>query len=147
MSGVARHLEGSLITKLEAWKTANPTLVSMIKYPNKAEDSPEADTTKMWLRVSFFPDETDQLTVGDDGLNTMGGIMLINVFAPKGDGAGNANDVADSLVSYLKRGTDCPTVSGYYARVMRSFKSAPIEEERWFNVPVNVRWFQHVANV
>lgn len=149
MSGVAQYLEGSLLTQLQTWLTANSTVLATdpVAYPNREFTPPDASlTAKSWLRVTFIPAETQQASVGDAGMNLMSGIMLINVFSPKGANAGPANALADSLVTAYKRGTNCPAVSGYVARIEKAWRSMALPDERWFNVPVRVKWFQQVTN-
>lgn len=147
MSGVMLNLEGSLITDLETWKAAHSS-VAGIAYPNKEFTPPAVDDlTKAWAEVNFFPKETRQAGVGDAGYNEMGGIMMVNIRVPKGSTAGAAKALADALVTAFKRGTNCTAVSGYVARVKNAWQSSPITEEAWFNVPVNIQWYQHVSNV
>ena len=145
MSRVNSNLFGSMISQLEAFTLTDPR-IDGVAYDNRDYDPPKVDKGKLWLRASFFPAETQQATVGDEGLNEVAGIMLVNVFYPKGKDAGVPNAVSDDLVSYFKRGTTCPEVNGYQARVRMAWRDAALPEENWFNVPVRVRYYQHVTN-
>lgn len=144
MSGVARHLQGSMASQLQLWLTANN--ITKVAWENKPIDPPAPDALEAWARVTFFPKETRQATVGDDGMNDMGGIMLVNVFWPKGKLAGTPNELADSLVSHFKRGTTTPTVSGYQTKIFNAWRDAALSDDVWFNVPVRVRYYQYVTN-
>lgn len=145
MSGVSRHLIGSMAQHLQSWFTTNN--IEHVAWENRPLDPPSPnDTEKPWSRVTFFPAETRQASVGDEGLNEMGGIMLVNVFYPKGKSSGTPNQLADSLMSHFKRGTTTTAVSGYQARVFNTWRDAALPDDTWFNVPVRVRFFQHVTN-
>jgi len=146
MSGVSRHLIGSMADHLQAWFTANS--ISKVAWENAPLDPPEVDdgNAASWARVTFFPKETRQASVGDAGLNDMGGIMLVNLFRPKGELAGAANVLADSLISHFKRGTLTPAVSGHQTKITNAWRDAALPDDVWFNVPVRVRYYQYVTN-
>lgn len=150
MSGVMAHFDGSLGSHLQTWVTANASTISGVAWPNKEFDPPAVDGGKGWVRPKSFPAETIQATVGDSGLNEVGGIYRIDLFYPKGKAAGVPNQIADSLVSHFKRGTNTPDVSGYSARITRAWREAAQDDkanEAWYHIPVRVQWFQHVANL
>lgn len=145
MSGPVSYLMGSMAQHLQTWLTANS--ISKVAWENRPLDPAAVDGTEAWARVSFFPKETVQASVGDNGLNEVGGIMLVNLFYPKGKNAGTPNSLADSLVSHFKRGTLTGAVSGYSAKIWNAWRDAALQEPAWFNVPVRVRYYQQVENV
>lgn len=145
MSGVATHIYGSIGYHLQEWFDTNK--ITAIAWENKSLDPPAIDGTKSWARVSFFPAETRQGSLGDEGLNEMSGIMLVNLFYPKGKGSGILNALADSLVSHFKRGTITAAVSGYTAKIKNAWRDSPLPDDRWFNIPVRVRYYQYVNNI
>lgn len=145
MSGVNQHLIGSMANKFQAWLTANG--YTQVAWENREFTPPAVDGSTPWFRPTFFPAETRQASVGDAGLNEMGGIMLINIFYPKGKNAGTPNQIADSLLSHFKRGTLTDAVSGYQAKIFNAWRDSALPEEAWYNIPVRVRYFQQVNNI
>lgn len=146
MSGVSRHLIGAMANHFQGWLTANSVPDSRVAWPNRPMDPPAVDGSVAWYRATFFPSETRQAGVGDNGFNEMGGIMLINVFYPKGKNSGTPNELADSIISYFKRGTLTSAVSGYQARISSAWRDAALPDEVWYMIPVRIRYFQHVTN-
>ncbi|MBU2567112.1 DUF4128 domain-containing protein [Patescibacteria group bacterium] len=120
-----------------------------------------------------LPAEPRQLTVGGDegGYNEHLGIYQVSCFFPKGANPSTAREEADFIASHFKRGGSVRTVgtgayiitqSGNYlvtqtgdplaiteairVRFLRSWVNGPIEEDRWFHLPVTVRWFADIVN-
>lgn len=120
--------------------------ITSVSWENRAIDAPDTTSTVPWARVTFFPGQTQQATVGDTGYNLMHGILLVNLFYAKGFDTGAVNEAADSLMTYFRRGTITPEVSGYSARINNVWRTRGLEEARWYNLPVNINYFQYVVN-
>lgn len=135
-------LIGSLSKRLSDWAAENDMTV---RWPNDKAFTPPTDGSG-WIRATFFGLESQQAAVGSTGLNLLEGIMHLSVFYPRGTYAGAAYSKAEALISHFKRGTVTDAVSGVVARVSQAWREADLEEEKWFHVPVKVRYFQHVSN-
>lgn len=115
-----------------------------VHWPNSDGFTPPE--TGLWTKVDLLPAETFQSSVGENGFNLLSGILQISIFAPQNSFTGDLNEAVDSLLAHFKRGTVTAAVSGTSARVEKVWRSAALPDERWYMVPVNIRYFQYATN-
>jgi hypothetical protein len=131
----------------DAIRSALDVALSGYQASNVAWENSEFEPTvgTSWLRPTFMPAEPEQADLGDSGRNRLTGIYQVSVFAPTGEGAGEAESKAEDLVTYFKRGKTFVS-GGVTVRVRRAWRSAAAQEADWYHVPVSVMWFAYAAN-
>jgi hypothetical protein len=127
VSTTFNDVQAALDTKL---KTLSGTPVAFPNVPYK----PQAGTT--YVRASFLPTETVQVSLGATGKDETNGIYQIDVVAPRGSGR---PQLLDTVADLFKRGTVL-TYNSVTIRV-RSVSMAPaILEDEWYFVPISVNF-------
>lgn len=102
-----------------------------IAWPNIAYD-PAAGTT--FLRVSFLPGDTEQVSLGASGKDETNAIYQVDVVSPRGAGRTN---IPDAIADHFARGSTL-TYNGTTLRV-RSVSIGPaINDGAWHFVPVSI---------
>lgn len=102
-----------------------------IAWPNIPYE-PAAGTT--YLRPSFLPAETLQVTLGDTGKDETNAIYQVDVVVPRGTGR---STLQDTIADHFKRGTVL-TYNGTTLRV-RSVSIGPaVLDGAWTFVPVSI---------
>lgn len=111
----------------------------------------EADT--LWVRVNFQPNVATRRTAGDNGYSRIEGMFSIVIMSPEGGGGGAARQLADSLVRRFRSGTDLasPNDPDVKVTVQSAFAGAGATDDygdaTYFQVPVFVVWYTHVAGI
>lgn len=127
MSTTFNDVQAALDTKL---KTLSGTPVAFPNVPYK----PQAGT--IYVRASFLPTETVQVSLGATGKDETNGIYQIDVVAPRGSGR---PQLLDTVADLFKRGTVL-TYNSINVRV-RSVSMAPaILDDEWYFVPISVNF-------
>lgn len=97
-----------------------------------------------WWRVTFSP--TGPPTRGSYGVNgyvRVDGEMYIEMYVPAGEGTGRVRRLADDLVAYFKSGTRITSDDGVVVSVWRAWRSAGIQEPKWYHQVVTIWWTVH----
>jgi hypothetical protein len=110
------------------------------------QNVPFTPPTGGYLRASHFPNTTNQITLGDTGINRHEGIFQIDVFTPENEGIIKAMEIAGTIEQHFKRGTYINN-DGVLVRIMQppeittSLKSSP-----YLQTPISIRWQADTAN-
>lgn len=109
-----------------------------VAYPGVHFDSPAAG---YWLELAWFPNETQNYGLGNDGPSLMQGFGQIAVCHRPGSGVMGGLAIADSVINAFRKGT--------------AIGSAKVEREPWVSAvvidgdkvmhPVTVRWKRFAA--
>ena len=86
---------------LETWRTANATTTDIV-YPN-APVPDEAEITSPWLDVRISWVGGDFSTVGNRPRGRHRGSVIVNAYTREGEGTGDADDFADSLIELFRQ--------------------------------------------
>jgi len=91
-----------------------------------------------FMRATFLPARSSQLTVGVDGKDLRLGLYQVDVFVPLNQGTSLANEYADVVMSLFPRGVI--TQSGTDVHISSVWREAGRRVESFYQVPVMVRW-------
>lgn len=127
---------------LETHLLACPSVPTTIVWENTIY-TPVPDVAFLRAMTQHAP--TTQTSIGNDGLNTQSGIFLINSFYGRGDGRGIQNTFLSELVDHFKRGTTI-VENGVSIRIEAVTPQPSIDEDDWFNVPIQVRYIAYTTN-
>lgn len=102
-----------------------------IAWPN-VDYKPTAGST--FLRASFLPGDTEQVTLGGSGKDETNAIYQVDVVSPRGSGR---TSIPDAIADHFSRGSVL-TYNGVNLRV-RSVSIGPaINDGAWHFVPVSI---------
>jgi hypothetical protein len=89
-----------------------------------------------YLRPTFIPGETFQVSMGDAGMESITGIFQVDVFTPKGS---ERTTMPDDIADHFKRGTSL-TEGDAVVRLRTTSISKPSYEQAWTISPITVSW-------
>lgn len=98
MSSYFSDISAALDSRLSSFSGGDP-----IAWPN-VEYTPVSGT--LFLRPTNLPISSEQIGLGDEGLDSHSGIYQIDVVAMAGEGRGAAEAKADAVANHFSRGTD-----------------------------------------
>jgi hypothetical protein len=130
--GIASTIQSALEKRLQTLSGLPPT-----EYPN-VDFEPPADGS-VWCRSTVMPGTPSIASMGVGGLNYYPGIYQVDVFSPKGKGAGDAETLAESIKALFTRGTTL-TEDGETILCRLSWLAQPIPEETVWHQPVRVMY-------
>ena len=107
-----------------------------VAWPNDSFDPAGAP---VWLRVDHLPRATDAPALSDDSFQDYGGIYQITVVTEQGIYAGEALAKADEIIAHFPRGLTL-THGGASLRIRNAWRSAGVEYESYYSIPVSVRY-------
>jgi hypothetical protein len=97
-----------------------------------------------WWRVTFNPTgPPERGSYGDDGYVRVDGELYVELYVPAGEGTGRVRRLADDLVNHFKSGTRITSDDGVSVSVWRAWRSAGVEEPRWYHQTVTIWWTVH----
>ena len=128
-----KAVRAALETALNTWATDN---ILPIAWQNRPY-TPTVGTK--YARAYLLPAETQNPSLGDTHKRLIG-ILQVSLYLPQGNGAGDAETLADSLCTAFARGQSY-IASGVTVRVLDSPSVHPaLDDTGWFVVPVDVRY-------
>lgn len=71
-----------------------------IRFPNDGKETPE---NQIWARLTLANGRATNIQAGTNGVSRTPGIFVIDIFAPKGTGSFEVNDVADQVSDLYRR--------------------------------------------
>lgn len=85
------------------WAARRPTVPIFRENVDSTSDVPP-DAGTPWVRISVFPGNGDQETMGDAGVGfyRFDGVALIQIYTPRGEGAGLASELADDAAGIFR---------------------------------------------
>lgn len=99
-----------------------------------------------YLRASHLPNTTQQISLGETGLNRHQGLIQVDVMWPESLGLTEAMERAGAIVAHFKRGTDL-TREGVTVRIVRPPSVAPaLRAPPFLQVPVTIAYLADAAN-
>lgn len=98
---------------------------------------PDAKETR--IRMKVFPRETTNVTIGIGNIKEAGGLVQMDVIAPRMEGFDYVADLSADLVDGIQRGTAQLTGLGQLI-VYSVWADAVMEEPAYLRVPVYIRW-------
>jgi hypothetical protein len=104
-----------------------------VAYPN-VHFTPPADG--VWLEMAWFPNETRNYGIADDGPAQVRGFGQVSVCSRTGSGALDALDLAGSIIEWFAKGTELG-----HARVeTMPWASSVLQSDDRLVVPVTIRY-------
>lgn len=100
-------------------------------------------TAKPYLEARFLPAETNQPTIGPDGIRQYVGLFHVNVVTEAGIGSGAAASMADSLITAFYRGLQITAGEGPSVTIEKSWRSQAMEGEDRYVIPVSIRYWSY----
>lgn len=99
-------IESALLTCAQAFATAQALAISLpnVAFPGKNPDGSDKPMPDNYLRATFLPAPTANLSVGS-GSGRYYGIMQIDVFYKQNTGELAPGRIASAVISYFERGT------------------------------------------
>lgn len=123
----------ALEVAFNTWATANNVDIAWQNRPY----TPAINT--MYVRATMLPAETLNPSLGDDHRRYVGILQLL-IYAPDGNGSGASEALADTLLTYFKRGESF-TISSVLVRILDSPSiSGGFNDNGWYVTPVSVRY-------
>jgi hypothetical protein len=109
----------------------SPTLT--VGYPGKGFTPP---TTGMWLEMAWFPNETQNYGLADDGPSLLQGLCQVSVCCRPGLGIVDSLAVAGQVIAYFAKGTELAGVRVYRKPWVASVLESP---EKVLH-PITIPW-------
>lgn len=91
-----------------------------------------------WVRTTFLPSETQNLTRGPNPMVRISGIYQIDVVTPAG--TGYINTTVNQLLDYLYSNRMLSTPNNNTVRLINTWRSVSTQDDDWYITPVTVRW-------
>lgn len=124
-------------------------LISSIKgltgIPFVSGNVPSPAGASLWARVTYGPGEVRAVGIGQDALERIYGVAIVDIYAPKGEGRTAAVVAAVQVMNRYKRGDAIAWASGTIL-VSRSYRNMAIEEENWYHIPVIIEFRADLAH-
>jgi hypothetical protein len=102
--------------------------------------NPTPGTT--WVRMTLLPGEQRPATAGLTPQVLYSGLFQVDVFAPEGDGAADADALADAIRSSYSPG-DSFTSGSTVARINWSERAQGQADHPWYRVSVTISWYTY----
>lgn len=114
-------------------------LNTMVGKPPIAWENTPYDPTKgtLYIRPTNIPGDVSQVTLGESGEDRFIGIYQIDVFGEAGKGRKVVEQMADTIASHFKRGTDL-TYNAHSLTVTAVQRRAGQQSEGWYQIPVEI---------
>ena len=127
-------------------RTALETAVSSVSGIPSADNrawenvdfKPTTGTT--WVRSTLLPGEQRPAVRGPNPQIEYRGLFRIDIFAPKDEGAGDADTLADNIRVQFPPGSDF-TNNGKTVRIRWSERGVADVDPPWYRVPVTISWY------
>jgi hypothetical protein len=97
-----------------------------------------------WLRPSLLPAGPRRVGLGPSAPDLLQGVYQVSLFAPTGNGWGEARTLADAVLAHFQAGATLAS-AGVRVSLVRAGCSPAPEQEGWFHIPVNVNWQSYTA--
>ena len=128
-------IESALLNRLIAL-TFSPVIP--VSLPNITFVPPTAGDNVAWLRATFLPATSVELSVDFEGSNQHYGILQIDVFYGQGSGELAPARIAATIIQWFKRGTRV-TKDGFVAQITRlPRRGQMIRDDPWQMIPVTI---------
>lgn len=135
-------IEYALLTELETLATAEDLWLAK---PNQPFTPPTVSRTAKWLRATFLPNDTEDLSVGT-GSNRLYGFFQVDVFYGQGGGEIAPGRIAAQVIAQFKRGTQM-VKDGFTIEIIKApFRGPLIKDDPWVMLPVRVPYCCFASN-
>ena len=93
----------------------------------------------IWARITYGPGEVQAEGVGVQSRERLFGVLMVDVFGPKGEGRSACTAAAVNVMQGFKRG-DAVSIIGGALIVARSYRDVALEEDNWYHIPVRIEF-------
>lgn len=90
-----------------------------------------------WIRTTFLPSETQNLTRGTNPTVRISGIYQVDVVTPSG--TGYINTTVNQLLDYFYTNRML-AINNNTVRVINTWRSVSTQDGDWYITPVTIRW-------
>jgi hypothetical protein len=136
-------IESALLNRLNALTLSPAVPVSL---PNITFVPPTAGQSVAWLRATFLPAATTELSVDYTGSNQHYGIFQVDVFYGQGGGELAPARIAAAVIQWFKRGTKL-TKDGFKVEVTRApRRGSLLRDDPWQMLPVSIPYVAYAPN-
>lgn len=111
--------------------------VPPIAWPNVIFTPPDG----IWIRPNNLTTDTEQPATGQAAKVRHAGIYQVDVFAPRGTGLGDAENLADDIAAHFKPRTVIGDI-----RIRAVSRGAALTEPNWTQLPINISWYAFTEN-
>jgi hypothetical protein len=128
---------GAILSRLQA---SIPALVTVVQYPNLAPKNKATGNNQQpegvnWIRLSVIPTaSTNVATGGGQTWVRRNGLIVVDVFTPKGTGIADNVTICDDITELFEN-TEFGNVKTFEA------STAKIEDEPWLGYQVTINFY------
>jgi hypothetical protein len=100
---------------------------------------PNPKPSGIWARITYGPGEVQADGLGVQARERLFGVLMVDVFGPKGDGRAACTAAAVNVMQNFKRG-DAVLIPGGAVIVIRAYRGVALEEDSWYHIPVRIEF-------
>lgn len=136
-------IESALLNRLVAL-TLSP--VVPVSLPNLGFVPPVPGPNVCWLRGTYLPASSTELSIGFQSSNQHYGIFQVDVFYGQGSGDLAPGRIASSVLQWFKRGTIL-TKDGFSVKIAKlPSRGAAAEASPWIMIPISIPYLCFAVN-